>query len=260
MKIHAHCLLPTTLAGLLAFAATPMSADSPAEPTRVSTAARNAAAPDIEEVLHRMGQRWQLEAQNSAQFRERYAFTHRIITEKWADTGVLKERTEESVRHDPRLPTGEQPKNARRERRGPGYRVSDFEDAAAVFPRFDYRLAGSEDVNGRAAWVIEFQPKEPALPARGLKERFINAVAGRAWVDAEDHVAARLDLRLVREVGIVGGLVGNVRDCQVRFERRRTADGLWYTPQFSWHLEGRALFSRKHLTHREIKMDVERIE
>ncbi len=217
MKIHANCLLPTALAGLLAFAATPMSADSPAEPTRVSTAARNAAAPDIEEVLHRMG-------------------------------------------HDPRLPTGEQPKNARRERRGPGYRVSDFEDAAAVFPRFDYRLAGSEDVNGRAAWVIEFQPKEPALPARGLKERFINAVAGRAWVDAEDHVAARLDLRLVREVGVVGGLVGNVRDCQVRFERRRTADGLWYTPQFSWHLEGRALFSRKHLTHREIKMDVERIE
>jgi hypothetical protein len=67
-------------------------------------------------------------------------------------------------------------------------------------------------------------------------------------------------LRLIREVNVVGGLVGNVRACEVRFERRRTEDGLWYTPRFTWHLEGRALFSKKHMTHTEETADLERVE
>ncbi|MBK9139421.1 MAG: hypothetical protein IPM17_11780 [Verrucomicrobia bacterium] len=222
--------------------------------------ASEALKPTVEEILRRVGERWRLEEQQGELFRQRYAFTHRKVTEKWDDEGMLKERTEESLRHDPRQPEPERRKNARRERQGPGYRTDDFEELGGLYARFEYRLVGQEDVNGRPAWVIEFRPKNPPLPARSLKERFVNAVAGRTWIDREDHAPARLELRLIREVNVVGGLVGNVRACEVRFERRRTEDGLWYTPRFTWHLEGRALFSKKHMTHTEETADLERVE
>lgn len=263
MKSFVSSLNLALLMGLLPLAQSGGAAEAATGNTgqpAVELAGDAATAPDLETILRGVAGRWRLEQQNTDQFRQRYAYTHRTITEKWAEEGVLKERTEESLRWDPRQSKGEQRKKARREQRGPGYHTDDFEDLEAVLRRFDFRVAGREVVRGRVCWVIEFRPKDPPVPARNLKERLINAVAGRTWVDAQEHVAVRLDLRLEREVGVIGGIVGNVRACHAQFERQRTADGLWYTPQFSWHLEGRAMFSRKHVTHREEKTDLERIE
>jgi hypothetical protein len=222
--------------------------------------APEAPSPEVREILRRVGEQWRREEQQAEVFRQRYAFTLRKVTEKWAEDGVLKERSEETLHHDPRQPEAERRQNARRERRGPGYRTDDFDELEGLYARFDYRLVGRETVNGRPSWLIEFQPKSPPVPANGLKERFLNAVAGRTWIDVEDHVPVRLEMRLIREVNVVGGLVGNVRSCEVRFERLRTPDGLWYTPHLSWHLEGRAVFSKKHMTHTEEKTGVQRVE
>lgn len=211
----------------------------------------------LREILRGAAARWEREAENTRLFLERYAFTHLKVTERWADDHTLKERQEQSLRHEPSA--GPRAAEGRPERRSPGYRTDDFQEGEAVLARFDYRRVGREWVNGRATWVIDFTPRNLPVPARNLKERFINAAAGRVWIDTEDYVAARLDLHLVHQVKVVGGLVGNVRACQVRLERRRTPDGLWYTPRFEWHLEGRALLARKHLSHREEKTGVVRV-
>lgn len=226
------------------------SADSPA-----GNPPQAASEPSVGDILRRVAERWQSEEENKAAFLARYAFTHRQVTEKWDRDGTLKERQEEARRHDPA-----QTKEPRRsERRAPGYRATDFQDVEALLQRFDFHLDGRESLAGRPTWVLRFQPKEPPVPARNLKERFVNAVAGRVWVDIEDHVPVKLEMQLLHEINVIGGLVGNVRHCEVRFDRRRTPEGLWYTPNFSWRLEGRTLLARKHLTHREEKADLERL-
>lgn len=244
-------LWTVVLAALLLVPPSVRPADSPAA-TSDGGLPQNSNDPPASEIVRRVATRWEAEPENKAAFLARYAFTHRQVTENWDSKGTLKEREEETKRHDPQ----QADENGPLERRGPGYKPKDFQDTEALIQRFDFHLDGRHEVGGRNCWLLRFRPKEPPVPARNLKERFVNAVAGRVWVDIEDYVPVRCEMQLIREVGVIGGLVGNVRRCEVAFERQRTSEGLWFTPRFSWQLEGRTLFAQKRLTHREEKFDL----
>jgi hypothetical protein len=257
MTIQAKPLWTALLMAFLLVPTRALGTDSAPSSAAVSTPGKLAETitePPVATILERVAERWRSEDQNKAAFLARYAFTHRQITEKWDSDGTLKEREEESRRHAP----VEADKRRRLERRTPGYKAGDFRDTEALIQRFDFHLERRETVNDRVSWVLRFQPKDPPVPARNLKERFVNAVAGRVWVDVEEHVPVKMEMRLLHEVGVIGGLVGNVRHCEVRFDRRRTPEGLWFTPTFSWRLQGRTLFASKNMTHQEEKFDLAR--
>ncbi len=78
-----------------------------------------------------------------------------------------------------------------------------------LIARFDYRLEGVVEEEGRLLYALEFFPK-PGLPAASLGDRALNALAGRVLVDASDFQVVSVAARLVRPVRVAGGLAANV--------------------------------------------------
>jgi len=128
-----------------------------------------------------------------------------------------------------------------------------------LLSRFDFKVIKREEVNQRSSVLLEFKPKSKDLPARSIKERFINKAAGKVWIDEHDWMLSKVDLYLTEPVNVVGGLVGAVKKFTYRFDRERTDDGLWYTTNIDWRLEGRELFSRKIMEYEERRSEVQKV-
>jgi hypothetical protein len=107
-----------------------------------------------------------------------------------------------------------------------------------LIARFDYRLEGTVEEDGRLLYVLEFSPKT-GLPAGALGERALNALAGRVLVDASDFQIAAVEARLVRPVKVAGGLGANVREATVSYRGSRLPHGVWFPCVIDLHLRGK---------------------
>ncbi len=111
--------------------------------------------------------------------------------------------------------------------------------------RYTLTIVGRQTFNGRPTVVVDFKPASSNLPVFNIKDRFLNCVAGRAWVDEAEYQLAKVDLHLTQKVSVLGGLAGTVSKFTFSFERDRTPDGYWYTQYMHWHLEAHeAMISR----------------
>ena len=107
--------------------------------------------------------------------------------------------------------------------------------------RFDFQLTGEANINGRRAYGIAFQPKNPAPPARRLADKLLNRISGTLWIDAEESEVARADIQLKSEVDVLGGIAGCLRHLVYTMIRTRIADGIWLNSFSSGDFEGRKL-------------------
>lgn len=216
--------------------------------------------PDLEALLRQAVENARRDREMEARFRARYAYVRTKLTETLNADGEVKKRDYLRREHTPERPepdpwTGpEGESDATRSRRA--YERRDVPVSTNLLARFRFTLAGREEIAGRPAWVVDFAPAAGRQPAAHLIEKFINRMAGRVWIDTEEQHVRRGEFRLTEPVNVVGGLVGALRHCEVFFERTRTADGLWYTHLLTWRLEGRQLWSRRVMTHRETLTEV----
>ncbi|MBK9087647.1 MAG: hypothetical protein IPL90_00795 [Holophagales bacterium] len=113
-----------------------------------------------------------------------------------------------------------------------------------LIARFDYRLEGEVEVEGRLLYALEFSPK-PDLPAASLGDRALNALAGRVLVDASDFQIVSVEARLVRPVKVGGGLAAAVKEATISYRGARLPQGIWFPCVVDLHLGGRtAVFFR----------------
>jgi hypothetical protein len=103
--------------------------------------------------------------------------------------------------------------------------------------RYTLTIVGRQTINGRPTLVVDFKPASSDLPIFNIKDRFLNCVAGRAWVDEAEYQLEKVDLHLTQKVSVLGGLAGSVSKFTFSFDRERTPDGYWYTRYMHWHLE-----------------------
>lgn len=111
-----------------------------------------------------------------------------------------------------------------------------------IVERFQYKLVKETELNGRATYVIVFQPKTPKLPIKKMTDRFLNEAAGTIWVDKEEFEVAKIDLQLQSEVALWGGMIGTLKKGRFTLERTRMADGAWFNSASNGLFEGRKLF------------------
>ncbi len=113
-----------------------------------------------------------------------------------------------------------------------------------LIARFDYRLEGEVEEEGRLLYVLEFSPK-PGLSAASLGDRALNALAGRVLVDASDFQIVSVEARLVRPVKVGGGLAAAVKEATVSYRGSRLPQGIWFPSVIDLHLKGKtAVFFR----------------
>lgn len=212
------------------------------------------ALPTVEELLPRLIERAAGEPERQQQFESTHGYVATKITERRDAANRLREREVERVEHDPRE------SSAAEADRGPGYRRKDFQLGEALFDRYRMAIIGAEEIDGRPTWILTFEPADPPVAAHNLKERFLNQIAGRAWLDQADTALVRLEMHLTEPVNVVGGLVGSVKGCRVLVERARTAEGVWFDRHLAWRLEGRRLFTTNVMIRDETKEEVRRVE
>jgi hypothetical protein len=124
--------------------------------------------------------------------------------------------------------------------------------------RFHFALSGQQDLNGRQAYVLVFDPK-PNLPVKTLTDRFVNQMAGTVWIDAEDFEIARAEVHLQGEVTLWGGIVGTLKHCRYTLERIRLGDGTWFNQTSHGIFEGRKLLEPMMIRTRSEASDFHRV-
>ncbi len=208
------------------------------------------APPDLDRLLRRAVENARGDREMEGRFKARYAYVRTKTTDTLNAEGELKKREHVRREHTPARPEPD-PWAEVEDDRTRAYERRDVPVTTNLLQRFRFTLAGREELAGRPAWVVDFEPAGDRQPADSLIERFINRMAGRLWIDAADAHVIRARFHLTGPVNVVGGLVGALKHCEVFFERARTEEGLWFTRRLTWRIEGRKLFTRRLMTHHE---------
>ena len=106
--------------------------------------------------------------------------------------------------------------------------------------RYSFDLVGHEDVAGRSAYVLKFQPRSDKLPVKQTTDRLLNRLAGKVWVDAREFEVAKAEINLLGEVTMWGGVLGAMKKFSFDVERTRV-DDVWFNRVTNFEMQGRKL-------------------
>jgi hypothetical protein len=113
-----------------------------------------------------------------------------------------------------------------------------IDDALGVF---EVEISGRETINGRPAIVLTFQPRA-AYRAKTSEGKNLQHVAGRAWIDEEDHQLARIEAEVIDPISIGLGLLARLqRGASITAERRKFNDEIWLPVRTEITLNARVL-------------------
>jgi hypothetical protein len=115
-----------------------------------------------------------------------------------------------------------------------------------LISRYEAEVEGVENVNGRPAYVLTFQPKEGKLPVRRRIDHALNNSRGKLWVDKEEFGLVRVQFELFRPVKLWAGILGRVGAATGDLEQTRLADGVWLPRDLSLYMKGRVVFKSFH--------------
>ncbi len=121
--------------------------------------------------------------------------------------------------------------------------------------RFNFQLTGEEAIAGRKFWVLKFAPKSGNLPTEEFADRLINRLGGIVVVDQLEFEVARLEINLLEQFTILGGLLGNLETLSLIVARQRMEDGTWIDSTSTTRLSGRKLLSAMHFRVSEESFD-----
>jgi len=229
-------------------------------------------SPALAPILDRIIERAKLEGENDHSFKQLYSFSREKVTEYYNGAGALIKRDVKDGVHQPNpdavapvatpspaKPTGDTiAKEQHPALQGQSFDKNELLNPN-VFNRFQFTLAGQEKVDGRDMYVIDFAPIKKDLPEHTFKDRFINKAAGRVWVDAADYTIAKADLHLIQKVDVAFGLIGSIWKFNYSFDRVRTDDGVWFTKESAWHVEGREGIVNRTIDHTETLSNIAKV-
>lgn len=110
-----------------------------------------------------------------------------------------------------------------------------------VLQAFDYRLIGTEPVNGRSAYVLQATPR-PGYRAESKYGKMIAKVEGKIWVDRQDLVWVKVDGSVIQPFSMGLFLARVLRGSHITMEQTRVADGIWLPKQIEVRASAKVLF------------------
>jgi hypothetical protein len=227
---------------------------------------QNAALPNVQVIVDKVIERakWR-ETQNLP---AKYAYAQIETTEKFYDSGEVKEREERLyqvfpigaypykrlIQRNAQMLSGhelQQEQERERKFRAPieqGKKPKkDDGDFGVQFnrdlvSRYDSLLAGEEMLNGRSAYVLAFKPRTGDLPVNHRIDPILNKLEGKIWIDREDYEIAKADIHMTGGPVSFGYVLAAIRKLHVIFEQTRVDDA-WLPSLIENTVEGRFLFN-----------------
>jgi hypothetical protein len=147
----------------------------------------------------------------------------------------IERRTQAAERRRIRTTEAERERN-RRERLQKEEQIID--DALGVF---EVEMSGRETINGRPAILLKFQPRAAYKP-KTSEGKNMQHVAGRAWIDEEDHQVTRIEAEVINPISIGFGLLARLqKGASIVAERRKFNDEIWLPVKTEITLNARVL-------------------
>ncbi len=107
-----------------------------------------------------------------------------------------------------------------------------------VADAYDFKLAGTELVSGREAWVIEGEPRPGFVPH--MKDaKFLPKFHGRVWIDKDDLQLAKLDVECLDTISWGGFLARFHKGSRLMLEQTRVNDEVWLPLQVTAKIDVR---------------------
>jgi len=114
---------------------------------------------------------------------------------------------------------------------------------SAILDRYDFRATAREEIAGRTAIVLEFQPR-PGDP--GLEGgRYLRRLGGRIWVDEAEQEVVRTEITNLAPIKVGSALGASVSSLSMRIDFRKVDDAVWLPAEDETLVSGRALIFKK---------------
>jgi negative regulator of sigma E activity len=110
-----------------------------------------------------------------------------------------------------------------------------------VLQAFDYRLIGTEVVNGRPAYVLQAAPR-PGYRAESKYGKMIARVEGKIWVDQQDLSWVKADGQVIEPFSMGLFLARVLRGSHITMEQTRLPDGIWLPKQIEVRANAKLFF------------------
>ena len=111
-----------------------------------------------------------------------------------------------------------------------------------VFGIYEIEMAGREDIAGRPAILLKFRPTRLTYKPKTSEGKNMQHVAGKAWIDEQDHQVARVELEVVDPISIGLGILAKLqKGAAIVSERRKFNDEIWLPVKTDVTLNARLL-------------------
>lgn len=111
-----------------------------------------------------------------------------------------------------------------------------------VADAYDFKLVGTETLDGREAWVIDGEPR-PGFEPHMKDAKLLSKVHGRVWIDKGDLQLAKMNIETLDTVSF-GWVVARIhKGTRVLLEQTRVNDEVWLPRHVTFKVDARiALF------------------
>lgn len=116
------------------------------------------------------------------------------------------------------------------------------EFVSEVADAYNFRLVGSEILNGRDTWVIDGEPR-PDFHAHLKEAEVLSKFRGRLWIDKSEMQLAKMDIEAIDTASFGWVLVRLHKGTRVVYEQTRVNDEVWLPQHYEAKVDARiALF------------------
>ena len=126
----------------------------------------------------------------------------------------------------------------KREEKEEKERENDRKFVTEIADAYDFKLVGSEGVNGRQAWVIDGEPR-PGFQPHMKESKFLPKFHGRVWIDQNDLQLAKMDVECLDTISWGLFLARFHKGSRFMLEQTRVNDEVWLPQQLAVKVDAR---------------------
>lgn len=115
-----------------------------------------------------------------------------------------------------------------------------------LLDRYRYQLEKREDLWGRSAIKVKFDPLSGKFPEKKIASKIMENITGFAWVDENEHELMRAEVWNPGPIRIGWGILGSINLLKIEYERRPRPDGIWFVSRLKIRVKVRVLFYTKY--------------
>lgn len=137
---------------------------------------------------------------------------------------------------------GDRRKRVEKEEKG---REEDRKFVLEVADAFDFKLVGSEVLDGREAWVLDGEPR-PGYKAKNRGAQILSKFKGRVWIDKSEDQWVKLDLTAIDTLSVGFVLARIHKGTRVLVELTKVNDEVWLPKHVQSHLDVRVALLKNY--------------